>query len=374
MGAMVNLLIGITIAFLPLFIKVSSVDLTRTSRDNLLVVILAVLGFMLTDKKRKLPKSLYVAFSYGLLCLIINQWQPASVVVMFHVFYAVSGIVFFASYYEKHSEEGRDYVLNGMVAGALIQSIITIANYFQIPLWFYFIRVFYPHVTGFNIASVGIGSLGNSNILAAYVALTSIAFFRKKIIYLIPLPLIALYLAGSVMGYATLLAGTAYYFNFKLNLVKKYWLYYSALVFMALAFFVGVKGHDSERFSAWREIFSRMDIGHFLFGKGPGWFANHPVLVHITREKLVQEHNAFLTVLNMFGIIAFVLLVPVFIKFLGAKDKNPIFPSILFAAFVNSYGNFSLHQSSVALIIIVTAAICIAEGNNNGINMEWERT
>jgi len=370
MGPLVNLLIGITIALLPLFIKVGSVDITRTSRDNLLVIIFGVLCFFLPKKERQLGYFTYVALAYGLFCLVFNQWNAASTVVMFQVFYVAIGFVFFASYYEKHSIEGRDHILNGMAIGCLIQCVIIFFAVIDIPLYYKFISIFYSSIKWNGTVSQGVGSLGNSNLLASYVSLTALAMFRKKWAWFLPLPLIALFVAHSMMGIAAFIAGSLYFLNLKFNLIKKSWIYIGTIAAMVTVYFTGLNGMDTQRFYGWSENFRRVDLNHFLFGKGPGWFGTHGVFLN-PGELMTQEHNAFLTAFNMFGIVGIILLVPMFLKLINSKDQSFIFPSVVFAAFVNSYGHFTLHQSTVAIIIIVALAICLAEKDSNVVNVEW---
>lgn len=370
MGALVNLLIGVTIAFLPLYTKVAKVDFSRVSKDNLLIIIMGVLCFLLHEKKRSLPTILYVALAYGLFSIVLNQWNPISLIVQFQTFYIAAGLIFFACYYERHSRDGLDYILNGMAAGCLIQCLIVFLSYFNIPAYFYFLKIFYNDIEIIGDMSSGIGSLGNQNLLASYVSITAIALLRKRWCWLLPVPLITLYISESIMGYAAFASGVIYFSNNHFNLLKKYWLYLTGISAMVLAFFTGLGGHDTKRFKAWAEIFRMVDLNHFLFGKGPGWFFDHGLIVS-GPDKMVQEHNAYISVFNVFGIIGIGFLLPSFIRFLKEKDQSSIFPSVLFAAFISSYGHFTLHQSTVAIIIIVTAAICMAEGNKNVINMEW---
>jgi hypothetical protein len=369
MGAMVNLLIGITIALLPLYRKVAGHDFTRTSMNNLLVIIFGVLCFLMPKKERHLPLLLYVAMAYGLFTIVYNQWEPTSIVVMLQTFYVASGILFFANFYERYSEIGTKFILDGMAIGCLIQCFIVLMNYVDIHIYFEFLKLFYSNLNYVGSAPIGIGSLGNSNLLASYVAITSIALCRKKWRFFLPFPVCALIIANSMMGYATFLCGAIYFVLSHSIYFKKSWAYFAAAVAMITVYFTGIHGMDSYRFKAWGTLFEMVDLPHFLFGKGPGWFYQHGIVIS-HHEIMMQEHNAFLSAFNMFGIIGIALLIPSFLRYLTLKDSNKIFPAILFAAFINSYGHFTLHQSTVAIIIIVTASICLAEGRNNVINMD----
>lgn len=371
MGAMVNNIIGAVIALLPLYTKIGERDMTRVSKDNLLVIIMALICFFLPKKERQLSKVGYASLAYCIIMLFVNQWNPVSFSVQMQTFYISIGLIFFACFYEKHSKLKSNSILNGMAIGCIIQSLITIISYFNIPVYFTLVSLFNDNIVPVNTVPVGIGSLGQSNLLAAYVAITSIALFRKGWAVFLPLSLVTLILADSMMGYATLLAGSLYFINSSLGIVKKHWAYVGASLAMIGAYFVGVNGMDTERFYSWSVIIERMDLTHFLFGKGPGWFYDHAILNGpIAGQLMIQEHNEFLSALNIFGFVGFLIALPMIFKFLKRDDKSVIFPSILFASFVNSYGHFSLHQSTTALMIIVAAAFCLSEGEEYVINLE----
>lgn len=369
MEGMVNSIIGLVIALLPLYTKIEGVDVSRISKDNLLVVILGLLCFMLSTKRRSLPASLMIGLVYALSILVFNQWNSLSVIVMLQMFYLTAGIVFFACFYERHSDDNMDNILNGMAIGCIIQSLIVMVSAFGFPIYFNFVSIFIKDLDDTNIGSLGIGSLGNSNLLASYVALTAISLFRRKWAYLIPLPIITLLIADSMMGYASLLAGSAFFLNQKFNLIHKAWLYILSSTAMVTVFFTGAGGQDHNRFHTWTEIFKRVDIGHFLVGKGPGWFFAHGVPLS-TGEYMAQEHNEFLAAFNIFGVIGLILLIPSLICLATKNDHNKHFAAIVFAAFCNAYGHFNLHQSTTAIIIIVALAACLAERDRHVYGME----
>ena len=79
----VNILLGLTIAFLPLFRKVSYVDIDRMSKDNLFLVVMISTMLFLPKKLREAPCLIWGFFVYAFILIIINQWEPASI----NVFY-----------------------------------------------------------------------------------------------------------------------------------------------------------------------------------------------------------------------------------------------------------------------------------------------
>jgi len=365
-GAVVNLLIGAVIAILPLFIRLGSFDFQRTAKDNLLVVIFSLLGFLMGNKKRSIGVNAWLVLIYGFFILSFNHWNVLSIMVMFQSFYIIAGLFFCVNLYEKLETDSINLILYGLIAGSIIQSVIAIPQYFGFDIYREVV-LYLPDSTYVQDADNGsgmvIGSLGNINMLASYLSLASIAILSlNKGKILIILPLIALLLNGSIMGILALIAGVTYFINLKLNFVKKWKIYTGSIIAMIAYPFSGI-GHDSGRLDIWKQSISKVNIKHFLIGAGPGWFSDQKIAIG-KYWFAIQEHNEFLSFFNVFGIVGIILVAPIFIKYIIKKDNGIIFPSILFAAFCNSYGHFSFHQSTVAIIIIVAACISINEGNN----------
>lgn len=367
-GKIANLLLGLSIALLPLYTRIVAVDFTRTSKDNLMVVLFLLIGIFLGASKRTMSKFLYIGLAYSLFMVVFNQHNVLSFNVLFQTFYITSGICFFVNYYEKHDEESTDLILCGMIAGSIIQSVFIHFQYHGYEIYYWIIEFLFPGKYQLTSPGAGIsntvGSFGNNNLSASYLALTSLAWFRVKHWWWIVLPITALFLTNSMMGIGSLIAGLLYYCNN--GMIKKWLIYLISIIGMIVVPFIPYNIGDSGRFAVWEKLFSMVDIWHFIFGKGPGWFADSKISVG-NGEKFFQEHSAFLSVFNTFGALLLVILLPVFYKFVMTKDKNRVFSSILFVAFCNSYGHFSLSQSTVTIIIIAVAAICLAEGNKDEI-------
>jgi len=371
-GAFVNLLIGITIALLPLYNRICALDFNRTSKDNLLIVICSLLAFLLPSASRRMSKVLYAALFYGLFFIVFNQYNVLSMNVIFQTFYVVSAMCFFAHYYEKHDADSVHYILNGMMVGSIIQSVLATFCYYGIELYPYFVSVF-SHIGKISSPGAGksntVGSLGNGNLLASYIAMTAIPFLKSKYKWLIVIPAYALFLADSLTANASFILGILYYLNSHKNIIKKWIIYLSSIVAMLVFPFLNL-GIDSGRIEGWTKIIKMATLKHWIMGMGVGWFPDQRLIFGNGETYLAQEHNAFLSVFNVFGIIGFLFLLPEFIKFIKTDDKNKIFASILFVAWCNSYSHFTLHQSTVVVIIMVVASVCLAEGNKNGVGMD----
>lgn len=365
-GAVANLILACTVALLPLYTRVTQLDFNRTSKDNLLIFIFGVLSFVLSARKRSLPKVFLLASLYAIASLVLNQWNVLSISVMMQSFYALSGIVFFMNFYEKHDSETVGYILSGMRAGAVIQAVLVICSHFNFNLYFYLVEVFSGPMD-YKGSLGAIGSLGNTNLSGSYLSLTALAFLGRKIRWPIILVVFALLLTKSYMGIGAFLAGVSYWYLTGIDNSKKAKLYFFAISAMFAVYALRLKNGGSGRFDAWDSLFSKVTLKHFVFGMGPGWFADQQIKL-TDGWILSQEHNSFLTAFNFFGVALFLFLIPAFLKFIKQTDKNKIFPAIMFAGFCNSFGHFTLHQSTVAVIIVVASAISL--GETNGINLD----
>lgn len=362
-GAIVNLIIGATIALLPLFNRVATVDFSRTAKDNLLMAILGLLCVIMPEKKRSLPLYAWVVFIIALFFLVFNQYNVISINVMYQSFTVMAGMFFAVRFYECYDGKTKHYILNGMCIGALIQSFIIFLSALGFDPYIWVFGSLYEGavIVGPSSFPVGksIGSLGNTNLAAAYLALTSMAFVRGKWNYFLPIAILALTFTNSAMGVGSFVAGAVYYLN-RERVFSKLKIYLLASISMIGLFFIGAGGADSGRFESWAKIFKAVTLKHFLIGMGPGWFPDMRLMYNGTH--MVQEHNEYLALFNIFGIMGVILVIPFFLSYLKLKDTCRIFPAVLFIAFCNSYGHFSLHQSTTAIIIIVTIVICAVEG------------
>lgn len=353
-------------AFLPLYTRVTQYDFNRTSKDNLLIFIFGVLSFLLSARKRSLPKVFLFAGLYAIASLVFNQWNVLSVNVMLQSFYALSGIVFFMNFYEKHDSHSVEFILFGLRLGAFIQAVLVICSYFNFNLYFYIVTLFSDPMK-YEGSLGAIGSLGNTNLSGSYLSLAALSFLSSKKKWALFPVLFALVITKSYMACASFVAGAAYFYMVEIDFFKKWEMYVYAMISMFAVYALRVKNGGSGRFDAWDEVLSSVGLKHFFFGMGPGWFADQRVKLS-DGGLLTQEHNSFLTAFNFFGIAIFLLLIPAFIKFLKQSDKNKIFPAIMFAGFCNSFGHFTLHQSTVAVILIVAGAISL--GETNGIDLD----
>lgn len=361
--AIATLLISVTIALLPLYKRVSSLDFSRTSKDNLLMLLFGVIMVLFTNPKRSFPVIGWVLVAIAFFLTVVNQYNVISINVMFQSFYISFALFGFVKIYECFDLKFTELVLNGMCIGALIQSVFVLFSSFGINLDMHIIKLFNPNVDmigsrpGFWSA---VGTLGNPNLLAGYLAICLPAFFRKKWIYLAVLPLTFLFSSKAMMGIGAFLGGSAFYLL--KDHIKVKWLFFPAIAAMILVYFTGLNGMDSGRFAIWAGLIEKYDI-QALIGYGPGWFPDQRMALEDSR--VVQEHSAYFSIVSVFGIFGLITVLTIIYKAL--QSTNKIFAAILFTIFLNGYGHFSLHQSTMVIIIVTVIAICLIKEEKNGI-------
>lgn len=360
-GVIVNVILAISMALLPLYIRVVHFDFSRTSKDNLAVVIMSLVVILL-PQRRKISNYATVVIIYMLFILSFNQYFVASINVMFQTFYLLIGIVFAVKFYEGFDMDSRHIIKYGLIIGALIQIASSFLDMAGVNLYGYVIEsITNSKQIAMNVPDFG-GTFAHSNLLGSYLALASMLALPN--IFLFSIIFIGLLMTKSAMAIAAGIAGLIYYFNHKKNIINPLYIYIAAIVAMVGVYFVGAFGMDSARFSTWNKIFSDVDLHHFLIGKGAGWFPD--AMYTNGAEKMHQEHNEFISFFNIFGSIGLGLITP-FLKNIS-KQRDASFAALCFCGFISCFGHFNFHVSTIALTLIVST--CISVGGNDGLNLE----
>lgn len=360
-GVIVNVIIAISMALLPLYIRVVQFDFSRTSKDNLAVVIMSLVAILI-PQRRKISNYARFVVVYMVLILAFNQYFVASINVMFQTFYLLIGIVFAVKFYEGFDMDSRHIIKHGLIVGALIQIASSLLDMAGINLYGYVIEsITNSKQIAMNVPDFG-GTFAHSNLLGSYLALASMLALPN--IFLFSIIFIGLLMTKSAMAIAAGIAGLIYYFNYKKGIINPVLLYIGAIIAMICVYFIGAFGLDSDRFSTWNKIFLDVDLHHFLIGKGAGWFPD--AMYTNGAEKMQQEHNEFISFFNIFGIIGVGLVTP-FLKNIS-KQRDASFAALCFCGFVSCFGHFNFHVSTIALTLIVSA--CISIGGNDGLNLE----
>lgn len=361
-----DLFIGCIVAFLPLYIRFSSVNLDQVSKSNALFCLIPAFVLLFTKKVKQFPLVLRVIFSLAIAHLIIFQYEAASFVGIYQSIGISLGLLFVFKYFETSNDQS-DLILNFMVIGALAQCLISFSQFLYWDVYSNIIH--YIDSTVRNVSVEGdvnyYGSLLNSNLFGAYLAFCLPAFFRPKLVYLAAPVIVFIVASKSIMAIAAMLA-SIYYFMFVKNKKLELFSYILAVIgFVSVCYFF--EDLTSNRVFVWGKIFSQIDFSHFFLGNSPSWFES--LKIHFGRSFVMNEHSDFFTIFNIFGIFGLVASAYIIHLIIKNRAKNQNFAAIFFASFVNMLGAFPLHVAPLALIVMVAAAHCI-KGNYVS-NMDW---
>jgi hypothetical protein len=357
---MVNILIWCMIAFLPLYTRISSVNIDRISKTNALLCLLPLVIILFSEKLRSFNKGLAAIFCVAILHLVFFQYEPASIWGFYQSISICLGLLFIAKYNENFIESDKDLLQNFLCIGALIQSFVAILQFFNIDVYnsliFFLNKDVESHGAYVSGHKAIFGTLGNPNILGAYLALCLPAFFRSNAYLCMAIPVgIAIGLSGSLIPIATSFIVGAYFFapSFK----GKDLLVYAIIPICFYAFCFYYPHLTSDRSEIWAWYLSKIDLAHALIGKSTSWL---PMNVMPLRSGTVDNvHNEFLTAFNIFGMSA-IIAIGCMVRLISKNiSKDKVFASIFVAAFILSLGSFPMHMAPTAIIIMVAIAHCL---------------
>jgi hypothetical protein len=197
-------------------------------------------------------------------------------------------------------------------------------------------------------------TLGNQNFLAAFLAVSTILFFRKKWWMFLPLIIGVLILTHTSTAIAAVCVGIGFF--------VWGWAGAALSIIPGIIYFLLFKTPDSliARIEYWTDAISKISTHWytFVFGVGPG--------VYWQPGNMLHSEYAYL--LWNFGIIGFCIAVAYIIrKFSTIKDRMllSVFVVILF----DSIGNHLMHTAATAMPAIVIMALMDRE--NIGRVEQW---
>lgn len=204
---------------------------------------------------------------------------------------------------------------------------------------------------------VMIGSLGNPNFLAAFIAFTLPFFFRKRWVWVLPFLAIVLYqcMASSATLPAIIGVGMFMWLEEENKLsskLKNHYKYYIAAI--ALLILIGYFAIDrasiihSERFTFWQLAVKQtsMFFPTFIFGMGPGamWAKPFPL------------HSEWVSCFHQFGLVGLGLfMLYVFSTMRKIKEKALMASFIIII--INFLANSALHYAPTAFLACMIAGL-----------------
>lgn len=364
-----NWLIGCMIAFLPLYIRISSINIDRTSKINALLCFIPSIILFFNKKSRNVNSILKYAFFALATHVTFYQFEPASIVGFYQVISICLGMFFLISYHEHYNKNNNEVLLNFIMLGASVQAILAIGQQMDIDLYLNLIVHFVDKVkvSGSYIAGhkAIFGSLGNPNVLGAYLALCLPVFFRNSFTLYLAIPVtVAIYLSGSLIPMAAAILSIAYYFTKEFKNKDLVFLIGYPVLFYSFCFLLPDK--TSDRMEIWNYFAKTSSWFSVIFGHSTSWFSLNVMKL---RTGVVDNwHNEFISAFSIFGIGAIAVIVYILKLFVNNNKKNKVFASMVMSGSVLCHGSFPMHIAPTSLLILIALAHSIK--GEYGINLD----
>lgn len=338
---------GWVVVTLPLLWRVGNAG-QRFAKDYWLAffffVSIVLFGLGKVDKKFS-----YAALSIASLAFINQHDFGNFFVINQFAFLCIGILLFFQSINNKiNIDEFKKYLR----ISCLIQSVLVFGDYFGLSVYSEAImwatnakQVILQNQPEFIRI---IGSMGHSNVVGSFIALTSVSFFGS---WFLIIPIFALIATQSTMSIGTFLFCAAVYVLDKKRI--KFLLCVLPLVFTVIA--IHFKDVFSGRLDVWKNSFSL--INNWVFGNGLGYVAPFYNQKFNPHQNYLQLHNEYLEVLLAFGFVGIAFLVLIFSQV--SLKSNKMMLAIFLGTLVNSIGHFTYHISSTALIGILSLSCCL---------------
>lgn len=347
---------GVSIIAHPFITRLSTAPGDRLGKDTFLIM-MAILSMTLKKERELNLIGIFIFCLVGFFAFF-NQHNFLSVNVFYQFCYFSFGLILLINFMCSKAEFEKYFFYS-----AILVSTFTICEYFGLDLRKLYLEIFYPQISIVrnNPENIIAGPLNHPNLTGAYLALCIPIVMKFNKWFLIPIGA-AIIVGDCIMPMVTAIGALVGYYLIQ----YMGWVYLITIIGMITSFFTGLGGLDNERFTIWKK--SLQINNSFLTGNGLGWFTDTFNAKKIYPIRVEQEHNEFLSILNAFGAWFFGLLFYLFAKINNEKDR--VVSGVIFAMFINFYGNFALHSSVISVLCIYFLAKFLR--GPNGTVMEWE--
>lgn len=249
-------------------------------------------------------------------------------------------------------------MLDAVRAMAIIQGLVAVCQYLGFDPLLWVLQQAFPAKSLMGDGEIS-GTLGNSNFLCAYMAITLPLFLRGKWKLFLPLCIALLVVSKSSTAVVSAVVALCIYYRRKEVLIFGL----AAGVLYALLdanFFTNTRWEYWE--TAWNQITSGPFVLIFGHGIGAGWGQPFPL------------HNEWLQVWHQFGLVGFIILAcyalsvwnlydytrycSLFANITDEQKQNTrVLFACLMAVFVNCLGNYPLHLAPSSFLIVVLAGL-----------------
>lgn len=354
----------------PLMVFMSTGLLHRGHRIALMFFIPVLLGEMCREKS--IRYFCYYCALYGIVIQFLYMLQIKSILDSRNAIAATHYIIIGMAFYVSVIKSGisKEKIYNIICISAMLQVILGLLQAQGIDPYFYSLQLFFTasHKLDPNVV---IGTLGNPNFIAAYIAISLPFFFRKPWVWFTPFIIWQLWTLNTSGAVYAALSGSAVYFTpiklnkktvFLNNFSRRYGPSILAIIIGVIYTIHGEKtegvvsgfflGKDElgkiafveprSRWEYWLNTLERV-FRHWytiLIGYGPG----------AKTAFRFPIHNEWLEYWYQFGLpaigagCAFII---------GMRKQNKILFAALIVAAVNCLANYPLHLAPSAMLILI---------------------
>ena len=233
---------------------------------------------------------------------------------------------------------------------AVIQAGIAIVQAFKVDLFLIVMSWVVPTRSKLPLGMVS-GTLGNPNFLGAFLAISMPFFFRKRVIYFLPVVLIALIVSRSSSAIIPAVIGVGFYLWLVKRISTEQLTFLGTVLLVSAAvytMFINDNLIASARWIFWREAILQVSTtwGGMIFGLGTGavWAEKWPL------------HSEWVSLFHQYGMVG-VAIISGYIVSVFAKLKDPILLASFAIIALNVLGNSALHYAPSAFLICIVLGL-----------------
>lgn len=361
---------GAVIILLPPFIRALKEGIDPAFSKNQFFVAcvaasIAFFGFFRSYSKNNM-RQIFIAGSLILLASL-NRKVFASISYNHQLICFCAGLLLFLQMTVNLKSKYIYVIKTSLAVAAFIQSFFVIFSYSGIdpyPILVGEILGFTHKMQGFVLIKAT-GTLGNPNYTGAFIAMTLPFVFeryKKMSIFVF----IALVLTSG-MPVISFMYGAYVYVWLKVFKGKKLKELAGISIIGAILCFVGNYFEipffdDKKRFSTWYNSLTLLDAKSWFIGNGLGYFYDVYPNAFPAKHVFKQLHNEYMEVLHAFGLTGILALIAFFankVRHILKGDLFFVWSLVVLGA--NSFGHFTFHISSTALLGIIVIAYLMRE-------------
>lgn len=319
----------------------------RYSKDLFLLgaaLICLVLGY-----RSSLPKPVKLLTLTGLVLAFFHKQNYLSVTFTQQFIYLGFYAVLAGLFWVNSRKKDLDIYLDCILGAGVVQALMVCCDFDLTQL--FVPRGTVKHIT--NVITLPTGTMGNTNVTGAFIALCLPAAFRKNRVIFAPLLLGALLIMKARGGLLAGACGIIYLYMIGHSRKLSSFPRYAAPFFLCssvLAAFFAPRVYDSGRFEMWFKSIEQLTIKKLLIGGGTAFVPDNPLLWTKWKRLVPSLHNEYLEIFINYGVLGFILFTA--ILYLSPKKKNNNLSAIVLVGIVSMSYHFTMHQLTTGMIFV----------------------